>query len=56
MPDDKLIAVVDVPSDRPTSYTVSSVTTKAGDQKEVWGWSPMCYRLVRLHYQALEES
>jgi hypothetical protein len=56
MPDDKLTVVVEVPGDQPNSYTVSSVTTRGGEQQEVWGWSPLCYRLVRLHYQALEES
>jgi hypothetical protein len=55
MPEDQLTHRVEVPGGRPARYTRTRVPTTEGE-KEIWGWSPLCYKRVRAHYMHLVDA
>jgi hypothetical protein len=51
MPDDKMVYAVPRPDGRPAPYTRTRI-----NEVEVWGYAPLCYRKVRILYQAMEDG
>ena len=54
MPEDEIFTRVPLPSGRFAPYALARVT-KDGEQHEVWGWGPWCYRKVKMVFLAMED-
>jgi hypothetical protein len=54
MPEDLLVTKVSTPGGRLVSYSRTRVRPTSDDPEvEVWGWTPLCYRLVKETYLAM---